>query len=159
MRGSNLHTGPMPMSRSLAWCLGLGTAATAITVGTIAVPPFAAALVGAVVGGAAGNFGHEVCKVLDRRVLGKLLEGRSGIAENHVVVQALRLAELKALGTILERFDAARVHDPDARRATEAARVSAELARFIAEQTKAANTLAFARNGGITPTERELQQE
>jgi hypothetical protein len=31
-------------------------------------------------------------------VLGKLLEPRSGIAENHVVVQALRLAELKALG-------------------------------------------------------------
>jgi len=60
---------------------------------------------------------------------------------------------------ILERFDAARMHDPDARRVSEAVRVSAELARFIAEQTKAANTLAFARNGDVTPTERELQQE
>jgi len=83
---------------TLAWCLGLGTAASAIIVGTAAAAPYAAALGGAVVGGAAGNFGHEVCKVLDRRVLGKLLEPRSGIAENHVVVQALRLAELKALG-------------------------------------------------------------
>src|ERR1700686_2214153 len=99
------------MLRPLAWCLGLGTAATVLTVGTGgAAAPFAVALVGGVAGGAAGNFGHEVCKVLDRRVVGKLLEGRSGIAENHVVVQALRLAQLKALEMILERFDAARMH-------------------------------------------------
>src|SRR5438270_8742996 len=101
------------MLRPLAWCLGLGAAATTITVGTAAAGPFAIALAGGVVGGAAGNFGHEVCKILDRRVLGTLLEGRSGIAENHVVVQALRLAQLKALRTILERFDAARTHDRD----------------------------------------------
>ena len=69
------------MLRPLAWCLGLGTAATAIGVGTAAAGPFAAALTMGVMTGAAGNFGHEVCKVLDRRVLGKLLEARSGIAE------------------------------------------------------------------------------
>ncbi|MBV8520584.1 MAG: hypothetical protein JOY71_00355 [Acetobacteraceae bacterium] len=146
------------MLRSLAWCLGLGVTAATITVGTAAGSPFAAALVGSVVGGAAGNFGHEVCKVLDRRVLGKLLEGRSGIAENHVVVQALRLAELKALGTILERFDYAQPRDRP-REGSEAARVSAELAKFIAEQTKAAKSLAFAAPGDDTPVERALRQE
>src|SRR3954464_14876432 len=108
---------------SLAWCLGLGTAATAITVGTGAAGPFAAALVGGVVGGAAGNFGHDVCKVLDRRVLGQLLDGYSGIAENHVVIQALRLAQLKALEMILDLFDAARGYDHNPERMSEAARV------------------------------------
>lgn len=69
------------MWRSLAWCLGLGAASTALTMATGgAAAPFAAALVGGVMGGAAGNFGHEVCQVLDRRVVGKLLEGRSGFA-------------------------------------------------------------------------------
>jgi hypothetical protein len=147
------------MLRPLAWCLGLGTAATAIGVGTAAAGPFAAALAMGVMGNAAGNFGHEVCKILDRRVLGKLLEGRSAIVENHLVVQALRLAELKALGVILERFDATRVHDRDAERASAAARVSAELARFLAEETKTANTLAFATTTDATPTERALRQE
>src|SRR3954465_4111495 len=119
------------MLRSLAWCLGLGTAATAITVGTAAAEPLAAALIGTVVGGAAGNYGHEVCKVLDRRVLGRLLDSRSGIAENHVVVQALRLSQLRALGTILDSFDTARKHDRAPERVSEATRVSAELKRFI----------------------------
>src|SRR3954451_4492795 len=98
----------MTMLRPLAWCLGLGTAATVLTVGTGgAGAPFAAALVGGLTGGAAGNFGHEVCKVLDRRVVGKLLEDRSGFAENHVVAQALRLAQVKGLGAGVGRFDAA----------------------------------------------------
>jgi hypothetical protein len=147
------------MLRPLAWCLGLGTAATAITVETAAAGPFAVALVGGILGGAAGNFGHEVCKILDRRVLGTLLEGRSGIAENHVVVQTLRLAQLKALRTILERFDVARTGERDRERASEAARVSTELARFIANETTAANTLAFAMAGDATPMEEALCQE
>src|SRR3954454_12726653 len=150
------------MLRPLAWCLGLGTAATVLTVGTGgAGAPFAAALVGSLTGGAAGNFGHEVCKVLDQRVVGKLLEGRSGFAENHVVAQALRLAQLKALRTVLGRFDAARVGDRDPGRRGEAERFSAELAKFVAEQTKSAETLTFAKGDDVTPREweRELRQE
>src|SRR4051812_48130334 len=122
------------MLRSLGLCLGLGAIATAITVGTGAAAPFAAALVGGVVAGAAGNYGHEVCKVLDRRVLGKLLDDRSGIAENDVVIQVLRLAQLKALRTILNRFDTVCRHDQDPKRQSEAARISAELKRFIANE-------------------------
>jgi hypothetical protein len=96
------------MLRPLAWCLGLGTAAAAIAVETGAAGSFAGALIGSVVGSAAGNFGHEVCKILDRRVLGKLLDGRSGISENHVVIQALRLAQLKALETFSSALTVAR---------------------------------------------------
>jgi Tetratricopeptide repeat len=149
----------MPMLRSLGWCLGLGTAAAAVTLGTITVPPFAAALVGSAVGGATGNFGHEVFKVLDQRVLGKLLVDRSGIAENHVVVQALRLAQLNALRAILSRFDIARKHDRNPERVSEASRISAELASFIANETKAANTLAFATTADSTPLDQALRQE
>jgi hypothetical protein len=93
------------MLRSLTWCLGLGAASTALTATTGgAAAPFAAMLVAGVGGGAAGNFGHEVCKALDRRVVAKLIEGRSGINENHVVAQALRSAQLQALATVLRRF-------------------------------------------------------
>jgi tetratricopeptide (TPR) repeat protein len=147
------------MLRPLAWCLGLGTAAAAIAVETGAAGSFAGALIGGVVGNAAGNFGHEVCKILDRRVLGRLLDGRSGIAENHVVVQALRLAQLKALETILDRFDAAREHDQDPERVSEASRVSAELKRFITNETKAANDLAFAITGDNTLMAQALRRD
>lgn len=147
------------MLRPLAWCLGLGAAGTALTVGTGgAVAPLAAALIGGVAAGAAGNFGHEVCKALDRRVVGKLLDGRSGIAENHVVSQALRLAQLNALGTVLERFDAARAGDRDPARRGEAERFSVELAKFVADQARPAELLAFAKGNEISPRDRELRQ-
>lgn len=140
------------MFRSLAWCLGLGAAGTALTVTTGgAAAPFAMALVGGVVGGAAGNFGHEVCKALDRQVVGELLDGRSAIAENHVVVQALRLAQLRALETVLRRFDAARSSHHDQRQRSEAQRFSEELARFIREERKAATTLAFVKPSTSAP--------
>jgi tetratricopeptide (TPR) repeat protein len=148
----------MTMLRPLAWCLGLGAAATALTLGTGgAAGPLAAALVGGV-GGAAGNFGHEVCKALDRRVVGKLLDGRSGIAENHVVSQALRLAQLKALGKVLERFDAARAGDRDPGRRSEAERFSAELTRFVVEQARPAELLTFAKGNEVSLRDRELRQ-
>jgi tetratricopeptide (TPR) repeat protein len=147
------------MWRSLTWCLMLGTAATALTLGTGgALAPFAAALLGTLAGGAAGNFAHEVCKVLDRRVFGKLIEGRAGIAENHVVVQALRLAELKALRTVLQRFDAAPAGQRDPARREEAARFSRELARWLDAQEKPAAILAFARDEAVTPQEQTLRQ-
>jgi hypothetical protein len=76
------------MLRSLSWCLGLGAASTAFTVGTGgAAGPFAAVLVSGVVGGAAGNFAHEVCKVLDQRVAKRSLTARPGVAENHAVTR------------------------------------------------------------------------
>jgi hypothetical protein len=147
------------MLRPLVWCLGLGAASTALTVVTGgAAAPFATALVGGLAGGAAGNFGHEVCKVLDRRVAGKLLDGRSGIAENHVVAQTLRLAQFKALGIVLERFGAARAGNQDSKWRGEADRFSAELGRFVVEQTKSAETLAFASGDEVTVNERELRQ-
>jgi hypothetical protein len=148
------------MLRPLAWCLGLGAASSALTVATGgAAAPFAMALIGGVAGGAAGNFGHEVCKVLDRQVAGKLLEGRSGIAENHVVEQVLRLAQLKALQAVLNRFDTVRASDRSLAWRDEAQRFSAELAKFIAEQTKSAQNLAFTKGDDLTLKERELQQE
>lgn len=146
------------MLRPLAWCLGLSAAATALTVGTAAAP-FAVALAGGVGIGAAGNFGHELCKALDRRVLQRVMEGRSSIAENHVIVQTLRLAELKALGVILRRFDNGRGHERRPERVSEAARVSAELARFVREETRAAETLTFVATGEATAAERALQQD
>ncbi len=147
------------MLRPLAWCLGLGAAATALTVGTGGgAAPLAAALVGGIAAGAAGNFGHEVCKALDRRVIEKLLDGRLGIAENHVVSQTLRLAQLKALRTVLARFDAARAGDPDPRHRREADRFSEAMESFLVEQGKPANILAFAKGGELTPRDRDLRQ-
>jgi len=151
--------GVMTMLRPLAWCLGLGAAAaTVLTVGGDgSVVPLAATFVGIAAGGAAGNFGHEVCKALDRRVVGKLLDGRSGIAENHVVAQALRLAQLKALRTVLERFNAAHVNNRDPKRRDDAERFSAELDKFIAEQAKPTAVLAFASGNELSPKDRELR--
>jgi hypothetical protein len=139
-------------------CLGLGAASTALTLVTGgAAAPLAAALVGGVTGGAAGNFGHEVCKALDQRVVGALFERRSGIAENHVVTQALRLAQLKALGVVLEQFDIARASDRDAARREEGQRFSTELAKFIVEQQADAEALAFTGQDGVTPREEEFK--
>jgi hypothetical protein len=82
-------------------------------------------------------------------VVAKLLEGRSGIAENHVVERTLWLAQLMALGTVLERFDRTRTNDRNARQ-KEAQRFSTELAKFITEQTRSAEALAFAADHDIT---------
>jgi tetratricopeptide (TPR) repeat protein len=149
--------GAPQLLRPLAWCLGLGAAATALApVAGVAVP---AALAALVVGGAAGNFGHELCQALQHGVMAKLLSRRSGLAENHVVVQALRHAQLAALHDLRQRFDAAhaaQTHDPAH---VEALRFSARLADFVAEQTKAAKTLSFVTSSDLTPEEDALRQQ
>jgi tetratricopeptide (TPR) repeat protein len=143
------------MLRALGWCLGLGAVATLTAGSGGTATPFALALASLLGGGAAGNFAHEVCKVLDRKVLGRLLDGRPGIAEKQVVVRALRTAQLDALGTVLRQFDAALGE----RRQGEAARFSRELARFLAERSQPAAILAFAKGDDMTDQEHALRQE
>jgi hypothetical protein len=147
------------MLRPLAWCLSLGAASVALTVSTGgATAPFVSALLGGAAGGAAGNFAHEVCKALDQRVASRLLEGRSGLAENHVVIQELRLAQLEALATILERFDAMRATNRSLPQGDEAQRFSEELAKLISEETSSTRTLALSKEGDLTPTEAKLRR-
>ena len=134
------------MARTILSCLGLGLAAAAATgatagLSTVASPEAVAAA--AALGGLAGNLLTDLCKVLHRPVAERWLEGRSGIDENHRVASALRLAQLKALGVVRDRFDTTwpSLGDPAQRQAAE--RFSLALKRFLDAETTTAKRAGF----------------
>ena len=113
--------------------LTAATAGAAASTGAAAVLPIMGALL--LTGGAQ----HAFNKVLDASGdrLEALFSGQAGIDENHHILWSLRAAHLKALETVLKRFDEARRSDPDTARAAEAKRFSAELKTFLATATRA----------------------
>jgi tetratricopeptide (TPR) repeat protein len=146
------------MARTILSCLGLGlatAAAAGVTAGVSGVSPEAVAAA-ATLGGVAGNFATDLCRVLYRPVAERWLEGRSGIDENHHVACALRLAQLKALGTVRERLDTPWFGqgDPEERQAAEA--FSLALDRFLADETGSAERPGF-QAGGLVADERVVR--
>nr|WP_294504702.1 hypothetical protein [uncultured Rhodopila sp.] len=146
------------MPRAILSCLGLGlatAAAAGATAGVSGVGPEAVAAVAAL-GGVAGNFATDLCRVLYRPVAERWLEGRSGIDENHHVACALRLAQLKALGTVRERLDTPWFGqgDPEERQAAEA--FSLALDRFLVDETGSAERPGF-QAGGLAADERVVR--
>jgi hypothetical protein len=134
------------MARTILSCLGLGLAAAAATGATAGLGTFTgpAAVAGAAaLGGLAGNLLTDLCRVLHRPVAERWLEGRSGIDENHRVASALRLAQLKALGVVRDRFDTTwpSLGDPAQRQAAE--RFSLALKRFLDAETTTAKRAGF----------------
>ncbi len=112
--------------------LTAATAGAAASTGAVAVLPIMGALL-------SGGAQHTFNKVLDASgdSLEALFSGQAGIDENHHILWSLRAAHLKALETVLKRFDDARRSDPDTARAAEAKRFSAELKTFLASATRA----------------------
>jgi tetratricopeptide (TPR) repeat protein len=146
------------MARTILSCLGLGlatAAAAGVTAGVSGVSPEAVAAA-ATLGGVAGNFATDLCRVLYRPVAERWLEGRSGIDENHHVACALRLAQLKALGTVRERLDTPWFGqgDPEERQAAEA--FSLALDRFLVDETGSAERPGF-QAGGLAADERVVR--
>nr|WP_294555758.1 tetratricopeptide repeat protein [uncultured Rhodopila sp.] len=146
------------MARTILSCLGLclATAAAAgVTAGVSGVSPEAVAAA-ATLGGVAGNFATDLCRVLYRPVAERWLDGRSGIDENHHVACALRLAQLKALGTVRERLDTPWFGqgDPEQRQAAEA--FSLALERFLDDETGSAERPGF-QAGGLAADERVVR--
>ena len=76
-----------------------------------------------------------------------------GIDENHIVVRGVREAQLEALNTVLQRFDAARRNHPDL-----AQKTFAELMReFLRREKALASKLRFDGAPEATEAEKRLR--
>jgi hypothetical protein len=116
-------------------------------------------VLGGVLGDVAGNLLTNLFQVLDRRVADHFLEGRLGIDENQHIERALRLAQIKGLRVVLERFNRARAGDPQIARQQEAERFSALLKRFLDREAKATQTPDFAQGSEVTANEQAIRRK
>ena len=148
------------MARTILSCLGLGLAAVAAGGANAglsgAASPEVVALAAAL-GGVAGNFTTDLFKVLYRPAAERWLEGRSAIAENHVVASALRLAQLKALGIVRDRFDTTWLPSGDRVSRHAASRFSYALKDFLEAETKTAEQAGFDADRDRTADEQTLR--
>ncbi len=157
------------MARTIPSCLELFTAAVAATAVAAGVSAHfspetlsaAAALGGAAgstVGSVGGNLLTDLFKVLHRRGAERWLEGRSAIDENGRVESALRLAHLKALGVVLDRFDTVWPEMPqgDERRSVE--RFSQELHDFLSPERDTAKRAAFRTDDTLAADEQRVRK-
>jgi hypothetical protein len=140
----------------------LGVAAAAATpaggIGTVLTPAMAAAGVGGFAGNIAANFGHEFAKSLGRRFGERYLDGWRPVDENATIVRELRQAQLKALDTLLRRFDRARRTEPDPERREQGEVFSEQLRKFLASETGNIATLTLAGAAGPEAEERQLRE-
>ena len=148
------------VARTIVSCLGLGLAAATATAGVAGLgastsPEVIAAA--ATLGGVAGNFLTELLKVLHRPVAERLLDGRSGIDENHHVVAALRLAQLSTLRIVLGRFDTVWPSDRDDARHQAAERFSHALKTFLDTETASAEKAGFDAEPEQAADERHIR--
>ena len=124
------------MARAILSCLGLGLAAAAATAGVadLSADPSLTLAAASALGGVAGNLTTDLFKVLHRPVAERVLQGRSGIDENHHVASALRLTQLHGLCVVLDRFDRAWPSDHDDARRQGAERFTEKLKPFVVSE-------------------------
>jgi tetratricopeptide (TPR) repeat protein len=134
-------------------------AATSATAGLIdhGSATAAAAALGSAMGGVAGNYATDLFKVLHRPVAERWLEGRSGIDENHTVASALRLAQIKALGIVRDRFDTTWIPSDDTLSRYGSSCFSYALKDFLEAETKTAEQAGFDMDPNRTADEKALR--
>ncbi len=108
-------------------------------------------------GGVAGNYATDLFKVLHRPVAEQWLEGRSGIDENHTVASTLRLAQLKALGIVRDRFDTTWLVISDRVNRYTASGFSYALKDFLEAETRIAEQAGFDTDRTRTSDEQALR--
>lgn len=134
--------------KTTAAALVVGVAGVGIAAVSMHAPPLAMAV--ATFGtNVAGGFGVETLKSLYRAAW----FDRSGrpIDENHVIVRALRDAQLKALTTTRERFDHSRATEPDKARREQGAIFSELLSRYLKEEEALVPALTLNSLADPTP--------
>jgi hypothetical protein len=150
------------VARTILSCLGLGLAAIAATGAVAGLSGYAspeAVAAGAALGGMAGNFATDLCKVLHRPVAERWLEGRRGSTTTTTLPASFVWPNWLACGPFSGGSTWCGLRSGGCARRQEAERFSQALKQFLEAETTAAKRAGFNATSDLAADERRIRDE